>query len=70
MTQYAFASNESFKKVLSILALSFAMLIFSAVVLIKVDVWAQKQEAEVRRINAELDWEGYLYQKAARNLMK
>jgi len=45
------------------------MLIFCGVVLLKVDVWAAKQEADIKRASAELEWEGFLSRQTVKEIV-
>lgn len=44
--------------------------IFLMIVMMKVDVFAQKVEAEIKQNGAELDWQGYLYHQTVQNIIK
>ena len=56
-------------KALSFLFLSIGMAIFAMVLLMKIDVMTQGAKADVQSLSADLSWEEYLYQQAARNAL-
>lgn len=60
---------DSIRKGLAFLLLSVGMGIFTLVILMKVDAFAQKAEADTKLLSADLDWEGYLYQQTARKVL-
>ncbi len=61
---------DSIRKGLAFLLLSVGMGLFALVILMKVDAFAQKAEAETQQLSADLDWEGYLYQQTARKVLR
>ena len=40
------------------------------IIMIKVDVFAQKADAEMKSSAAEMDWQGYLYHQTVANVIK
>ncbi len=43
--------------------------IFFLIILLKLDIMTKKAEADTKNFSAEADWEGYLYQKTAREVL-
>jgi hypothetical protein len=60
---------ENFRKIINILCLTTGMLIFSGVILLRVEVWAHKTEAEVQQQVADLDWQGFQYHRTAAKVL-
>ncbi len=52
-----FDLSDNSQKILNILALSTAMLIFCGVVLLKVHVWSYQQAVKIRMLSDQLDYE-------------
>jgi len=69
-TRYNTIATNNTKKILSVVFLTVGMSIFSVIVWLKVEVWAQKKEAEIAHLSTELSWESYLYQKTAREVLQ
>ncbi len=68
--RYNTIASDNRKKILSVILLAFGMSLFSGIVWLRVEVWAQKKEAEVAHLSSELTWESYLYQKTAREVLE
>jgi len=61
---------DNARKILTMLTLALGMSIFCGIILLKVETWADKKEAEVKRTLAETDWEGFRYQQTARKVLQ
>ena len=44
--------------------------IFFMVIMVKIDVFTYKVQAEMKSNAAELDWQGYLYDQTVQNIVK
>ena len=60
---------DNFSKALTFLFLAIGTGIFLMIVMIRVDVFAQKTDAEMKSTAAEMDWQGYLYQQTVQNIL-
>ena len=61
---------DNFTKAVTFLFLAIGSGIFLMIIMIKVDVFARKAEANVKSTAAELDWQGYLYYQTVQNVMQ
>ena len=65
-----FDDSDNSRKILSVSALAFSMLVFCGVILLKLEVWAQNRRTEVQMVSDQLDFEGARYQRTVVDLMK
>lgn len=69
MEIFNFSESENVRKALNVLTLASGMLIFCGVILLKVDVWAKKQNTEVLMLADQLDFENLRYHRTAVDVM-
>jgi len=61
--------SESFRKISITLIFVLGMTIFGGMILLKVEVWADKVHADVETCRTSLDWEDHLYQKTVNHVI-
>ena len=61
--------DDFLQKALVFLFGAVGMGIFFLIILIRLDVMTKQAEADTKVFSAEGDWEGYLYQKTAREVL-
>ncbi len=59
---------ENYKKILITVTFTIGLMIFSGIILLKVEVWAKVKEAEVQTLNSDLMWDDFLYQKTVQEV--
>ena len=57
--------DDNIKKSLNLLFLVAGLGIFCLTILMKVECWAQQAKADLKLYSSELDWQDFLYQRAA-----
>lgn len=66
----ALAFMDNLSRGLTLLFLAAGVGIFFTIIMIKVDVLAEKAKAEVKEVSAEMEWQGYLYQQTAKYVIQ
>lgn len=61
---------DNFTKALTFLFMAIGAGIFLMIVMIKVDVFAQGVQSDVKSKTAEMDWQDYLYHQTMQNVVK
>ena len=56
---------SNLKSILILVFLTIGMMIFAAMILMKVDVMSQKAKADLKLFSANSDWEGFVAQQSA-----
>ena len=56
--------DENGKKFLIFVLVIMGILIFYGVIMLRVDVLAREADAKMHKISADMEWHGYLLQKA------
>ncbi len=60
---------DNIGKALAFFFCASGMGIFLLVVIIKVDVYADKVQAELKSNTAEMEWQGFLYRQTVQNII-
>ena len=60
---------DNISKALAFLFIAIGSGIFLLIIIIKMDVVSKKAEAQVKEVSAETQWQGYLFERVAKEAM-